>query len=216
MDMFDTQLEGLLREKSFGELTKSEKEHVLKFINEEEYTRCHLVLKATIKTYSITSIIQPESSIENNLKKAFKAKFKKPLFYLDTSQFNLPELNIKQMVLASLFLLFVAYFISGPSPSLQTPMQTKSLKKPIKGNEIQNTSAANIVENQPVIVPKRKIKENINFQQKSVDIKRENESMVSNHDTIQLCLTLDVEPIGLNINLEEYYKPGLTTNLTYQ
>ena len=99
MDMFDTQLEGLLREKSFGELTKSEKEHVLKFINEEEYTRCHLVLKATIKTYSITSIIQPESSIENNLKKAFKAKFKKPLFYLDTSQFNLPELNIKQMVL---------------------------------------------------------------------------------------------------------------------
>ncbi|MGV3508592.1 MAG: hypothetical protein ACO1N7_04820 [Sphingobacteriaceae bacterium] len=212
MEIFNLELERLLKGKPFIDLTGSDKEYILKHISEEEYTRYHLILKATIETYGTTSPLKPKASIEKNLKKAFNAKYKKPLFNLDLLQFKLPQLSTAKMILASTCLLFMAYFIFISLPSPKVIVQVKSIKKHEEQNKTYHPNIVSIEEKQPVTIRKERAEKSINHQQKNTKIKRKDENTVSNNDTTLLCLTIDAEPIGLNVNPEDY-EPGLTANI---
>lgn len=210
MERFENKLESLLLHKPYSNLTATEQAYVLQFLTEEEYSKCHSFLNATEKVFdSGTSDIKPHPTVQKNLKKAFIAAYKTPLFTFDGSSLRFPQVSRIPAFLACVGMLCLAYFLyPHPYEKQQEAVQIKPVEKhqTIELTRVENklfikknaTAKASKIIKKVALYPSTHTK-NPGYK---------GDGLVSdNIDTP--CLTTSIEPLGIDLYPEELSTPGL-------
>src|SRR5690606_19936196 len=141
MELGENELERLLIKKSFEELSFSEREYVLKYLSEEEYINCHVLLSESVG-FNQQSLVAPSSDILKNLKSTFSEHKKAH------SSASFPKNHFRNRLMQSLAvaaaLLVTVYLISRPFFSEKSGKKIVAVKtKPPKQIQKEITPKGN-------------------------------------------------------------------------
>ncbi|MEX8546028.1 MAG: hypothetical protein V5804_00375 [Mucilaginibacter sp.] len=221
MDIFEKKLEELLIHKPFEKLVDGEKKYVLQHVTQEEYQKYHLLLSQAIASFTNGPVIAPDAIIKQNLKNTFRSTHNKPVVKFQFYNFKLPSFFYTPVLRGAFLLVFFMFIIWSlfnfskqvkPINIVKSEVADKEIIDLNKFNKAQQATKINaitlpLIRNLNLRAIASKHKRNVKFNKALPKI-----SNTKNEDP--LCLKVQVEPVGLNLKIEEYTIPCLSTNIS--
>jgi hypothetical protein len=132
----EKELEKLINTKCFEELSKQEKEYVLKFITEDEYNSFFELLATSQRAFQEEyEHVNPKEHVKENLKLAFQSKHSKSIFNFPKINFSFqnPTFYKTAFALGSVVILILIYFFpQKTAPNKQQTSKNIHVKEKIK------------------------------------------------------------------------------------